>query len=160
MAVYDYNYKKSFNFNNFMQFKIPKNNDKYYWTRHSIGKMKQYGLSAQRVLRVIRSPQRIEKGIVKNTIAVMQPASTRIKDGQRIWSREIWAMYQMKNQNAKIKNQNYNLKLKNGEKNLKASKLMDLIPGKLKIISAWIYPGISPKNNPIPEDILREIEEL
>jgi hypothetical protein len=28
---------------------------------------------------------------------------------------------------------------------------------KLKIISAWRYPGVSPKRNPIPEDILAEI---
>ena len=28
---------------------------------------------------------------------------------------------------------------------------------KYKIISAWRYPGVSPKRNPIPEDILSEI---
>ena len=32
-------------------------------------------------------------------------------------------------------------------------------PDQIKIISAWRYPGVSPKNNPIPDDILREIEE-
>ena len=142
-----------------MRFKIPKNTEKYYWTRHSIGKMRQYGLSAQRILRVIRSPQRIEKGIVKNTVAVMQPASTRIKNGKRIWSREIWAMYQIrKTRNAKRVTQDPELKKK--KENLEHSRLIKLIPKQLKIISAWIYPGISPKNNPIPEDILREIEEI
>ena len=142
-----------------MRFKIPKNTEKYYWTRHSIGKMRQYGLSAQRILRVIRSPQRIEKGIVKNTVAVMQPASTRIKNGKRIWSREIWAMYQIrKTRNAKRATQDPELKKK--KENLEHSRLIKLIPKQLKIISAWIYPGISPKNNPIPEDILREIEEI
>ena len=142
-----------------MRFKIPKNTEKYYWTRHSIGKMRQYGLSAQRVLRVIRSPQRTEKGIVKNTVAVMQPASTRIKNGKRIWSREIWAMYQIrKTRNAKRVTQDPELEKK--KENLESSRLIKLIPKQLKIISAWIYPGISPKNNPIPEDILREIEEI
>jgi hypothetical protein len=29
--------------------------------------------------------------------------------------------------------------------------------GKKKIISAWRYPGISPKRDPIPEDILQEL---
>jgi hypothetical protein len=31
---------------------------------------------------------------------------------------------------------------------------------KIKIISAWRYPGKSPKNNPIPEEILNEIKSL
>ena len=58
-----------------MQFKIPKNTEKYEWTQHAVIKMKQYGLTAQRILRVVKNPQRVEEGIVKNTIAVMQPAS-------------------------------------------------------------------------------------
>jgi len=48
-----------------MNFKLPKNTEKYLWTEHSAYKMKQYGLSAQRVLRVIRAPWRKEEGIVK-----------------------------------------------------------------------------------------------
>ena len=58
-----------------MQFKVPKNTEKYEWTQHAIVKMKQYGLTAQRILRVVKNPQRVEEGIVKNTIAVMQPTS-------------------------------------------------------------------------------------
>ena len=157
-----------------MQFKIPKNTEKYYWTRHSIGKMKQYGLSAQRVLRVIRNPQRTEKGIVKKTIAVMQPASTRIKDGKRIWSREIWAMYQARragNPKSKIPNskQNPNSKFKTSNsipnsklvlENYRGFQILNSANQQIRIISAWVYPGISPKNNPIPEDILREIKEI
>ena len=79
-----------------MQFKAPKNTEKYEWTQHAVIKMKQYGLTAQRILRVVKNPQRMEEGIVKNTIAVMQPASLSTKDGKRVWSREIWAMYQIK----------------------------------------------------------------
>lgn len=30
----------------------------------------------------------------------------------------------------------------------------------LKIISAWRYPGVSPQKNPIPGDILAEIEDM
>jgi len=37
---------------------------------------------------------------------------------------------------------------------------MKLKAKKLKIISAWRYPGKSPKNNPIPEEILKEIRSL
>ena len=78
-----------------MQFKTPKNTEKYEWTQHAALKMKQYGLTAQRILRVVKNPQRVEEGIVKNTIAVMQPASLSTKDGKRVWTREIWAMYQL-----------------------------------------------------------------
>jgi len=129
-------------------------------------------LSAQRILRVIRSPQRIEKGIVKNTVAVMQPASTRIKNGKRIWSREIWAMYQTReagNSKFKISNskqiQNFRPRRRACRRagtslGLAKFKILNSANQQIRIISAWIYPGISPKNNPIPEDILREIEEI
>jgi len=92
-----------------------------------------YGLSPDRVKRVIRSPKRVEEGIAENTIAVMQP-STNLKKPS-----EVWVMYQQKNQNAKIKNQNFGRKI---------------------IISAWRYPGISPvgKAIPIPADILEELK--
>ena len=122
-----------------MQFKIPKNTEKYEWTQHAVHKMKQYGLTAQRILRVVKNPQRTEEGIVKNTIAVMQPTSLSTKNGKRVWTREIWAMYQVK---SKIKNQR--------------SKIFET--QKIRIISAWRYPGVSPKRNPIPDDILRELE--
>ena len=29
-----------------------------------------------------------------------------------------------------------------------------------KIISAWRYPGISPKRNPIPDEILEELRAI
>jgi len=31
---------------------------------------------------------------------------------------------------------------------------------KINIISAWRYPGVSPKRNPIPEEILNEIRSI
>ena len=31
--------------------------------------------------------------------------------------------------------------------------------GAIKVISAWRYPGVSPKRHPIPDEILRELEE-
>jgi transcription antitermination factor NusG len=124
-----------------MQFKVPKNTEKYEWTKHAAYKMKQYGLTAQRILRVVKNPQRVEEGIVKNTIAVMQPASLRTKEGKRVWSQEIWAMYQIK---CKVQN----------------AKLKTISNQKVRIISAWRYPGVSPKRDPIPEDILRELESM
>ncbi|MFA5871738.1 MAG: hypothetical protein WC858_03355 [Parcubacteria group bacterium] len=146
-----------------MRFKIPKNTEKYEWTQHAAYKMKQYGLTAQRILRVVKNPKRTEEGIVKNTIAVMQPASTRFvrlpaspnqgestrggptslrtKEGKRVWSSEIWAMYEKK-----VKGQK--------------SKVKSFETPKIRIISAWRYPGVSPKRDPIPEDILRELESM
>jgi len=135
--------------NFFMQFKIPKNTEKYEWTQHAAFKMKQYGLTAQRILRVVKNPQRTEEGIVKNTIAVMQPASLRTKDGKRTWSQEIWTMYQLRCR-AISKSQ---FPISKQIPNLKT-----ISNHKLRIISAWRYPGVSPKRDPIPEDILRELE--
>lgn len=124
-----------------MQFKIPKNTEKHEWTQHAIFKMKQYGLTAQRILRVVKNPQRVEEGIAKNTIAVMQPSSFNTKDGKRTWRREIWAMYQIK-------------------RKAKSAKLKTISNQKIRIISAWRYPGVSPKRDPIPEDILRELDSM
>lgn len=168
-----------------MQIKIPKS-DKYEWTRHAQYKMQQYGLSPQRVVRVIRNPERVEEGIVPKTIAVMQPASIKFKDGKKTWSQEIWAMYQLRGSGAISKLQFPISKPQVVEQgslrgrqisNLKFQKLQTtnqkLHPVKycsavatsalfhrVKIISAWRYPGVSPKNNPIPEEILNELAEM
>ena len=137
----------------FGNFKAPKNDSKYYWTRHSVGKMMQYGLSAQRVKRVIRSYERIEEGIAKNTVAVMQPnAIKRDSEGAKKWSQEIWVMYQTPK--ASIKNEGNADKLISDLKNKLVGK------NQCKIISVWRYPGVSPKNNPIPDDILDEVGDL
>ena len=166
-----------------MNNKGPKNDGKYEWTEHSKFKMQYYGLSPQRVLRVIRAPYRTETGIVENTIAVMQPGGNVKKgpakskwgkasfgDGEsevsadgKSWSSEIWVMYQIRNQESgdrgqeikKLKSQIKNIKLEE-----KAEKLMKLIPKKLRIISAWRYPGVTDENDPIPAEILREIEGI
>jgi hypothetical protein len=133
-----------------MQFKDTKNTEKYEWTQHAVFKMKQYGLTAQRILRVVKNPQRTEEGIVKNTIAVMQPTSLRTKDGKRVWSQEIWAMYQLRSRGAISKSQfPISKKIPNSK---------TISNHKLRIISAWRYPGVSPKRDPIPEDILQELE--
>ncbi len=119
--------------------------------------MRQYGLSAQRVTRVIRNPERTEVGIVENTIAVMQPSSIKYKNFKKIWSQEIWVMYQISARGGKVKSSK--LKVQSKIPNSKFQKLQTTNK-KLKIISAWRYPGISPKNNPIPGEILREIRTI
>lgn len=128
----------------------------YFWTEHSLYKMKQYGLSEQRIRRVIRAPFRTEEGIVPETVAVMQPASAKTIQGKPAWNKEIWVMYTIR----KAKNSKSETRNPKQIQKLEAKKLIGLQANKLKIISAWRYPGVSPKRNPIPEEILREIQAL
>lgn len=157
-----------------MRWKSPKNSEKYYWTQHVQEKMHYYGLSEQKILGVIRKPKRIETGIAENTVAVMTSVGNASKNkksskwgissddgGEREkWSQEIWVLYQIKNHDLKTDEQK---KLEAQIKKIKKEKaktLLNLMPKKLIIISAWRYPGVSPKNKPIPEEIMREIEEI
>ncbi len=106
-----------------------KSDDKYYWTKHSLYKMRYYGLSGQRIKRIIRHPARIEEAIVPNLIAAMQPS------GKKIYS-EIWTIYALAKSNVK------------GQMS------------RVKVITAWRYPGKSPARNPIPQEILNEIKNV
>lgn len=65
----------------------PKTRETVTWTHHAREKMKFYKLSEQRLLRVLRHPKRIERGIVPHTTACMQRTSTKRPT-------EIWIMYQ------------------------------------------------------------------
>jgi len=115
--------------------KPPKNTDKYQWTHHVFGKMLYYGISENRIQRIIRSPKRVEEGIAPETIAVMQPAGTKKYQ-------EIWAMYKLAKR-ANSKSQIPNSKQK-----------------KIKIITAWRYPGKSPERDPVPKEIIEEVRRL
>lgn len=117
--------------------KIIQNPEKIYWTRHARGKMRYYGLSENRVKRVLRRPDRKELGIALNTIAVMQRTGTKKHPS------EIWLMYQKTS-----------FKYQKPKSNKKARII--------RIISAWRYPGKSPKGQPppIPEDTLWELKKL
>lgn len=121
-----------------MQFKLPKNSEQFVWTNHSIDKMRQYGLSEQRVRSVLHTPKRKEEGIAPNTSAVMQSTGTKKNPT------EVWVMFQeiqprrpeesglRPQASEKIKFQNDDEKFKNN------------FGKKLRIISTWRYPGISP----------------
>jgi hypothetical protein len=113
-----------------MELKIPQNTERFEWTLHSIAKMKQYGLSENRVKRVINNPKRKEVGIAPKTIAVMQPNSSK-------HSYEFWAMYSC----------------------VAGSRFAGQ---KIRIITAWKYPGRSPIKGPIPIplDILEELGDI
>ena len=111
-------------------FKIPKDNDKYRWTSHVVRKMMHYRLTPSRVLRIVRVPERIEKGVVPGTLAGMQRTGSHAKPT------EIWAMWR--------------------EEDTKKDVLS--VPRRI-IITAWRYPGVSPVREavPIPEDVLSEL---
>ncbi len=64
------------------------------WTHHARGKMRYYGLSEQRVRRVMHSPKRVEEGIAPKTVAMMQPGSATSDKRQATWKYEIWVMIQ------------------------------------------------------------------
>lgn len=103
-----------------------------------------YGLSSDRVKRVIRSPYRSEKGIAPNTIAVMQPGKTHPAQAGKpaSWKEEIWVMY--------------------AEKKTHPQEKQNFIGKKKVIITAWRYPGKSPIREaiPIPADILEELKSI
>jgi hypothetical protein len=128
-----------------------KRNGMFVLTRHAEFKMRQYGLSEQKIRGVIRNPRRREEGVAKDTVAVMQPVSPkRDAKGIETWKQEVWVMYQKRS----TKNgQQKTVDAKSGPRYLLS------VDCCLKIISAWRYPGVSPKRNPIPEEILRELEE-
>jgi len=101
-----------------------KDDKETHWTLHIRNKMRRYRLSQGRLRRILRHPQRREKGIAEDTEAAMQLAETKKPS-------EIWLMYQ-----------------KQGRKTI--------------MISAWRYPGVSPKGEPIPipEDALEELKKF
>lgn len=116
-----------------MLFKLPQNTEKIHWTNHVKNKMKQYQLSERRVLRIFRKPGRKEEGIAPQTVAVMQPSGTKKNPT------EVWMMYQT----VKVKSKDQKFK-------------------KIKIISAWRYPSVTPvgKKPIIPDDALSELESV
>lgn len=107
--------------------------EKYLWTKHSLYKIKHYGLSEQRVKRIIRYPTRTEEAIIPGMIAAMSPC------GRKNYS-EIWTIYQLVKR-ADIK-----------------YKILNTKYSQIKVITAWRYPGKSPARNPIPKEILEEIK--
>lgn len=116
-----------------MNFRKPENTNRIAWTKHSIEKMQFYNLSENRLKRVLRNPDRKEEGIAPETLAVMQ------RTGSKKHPTEIWVMYQPTAGQPK------------------ADQFR-----KIKIISAWRYPGMSltGKKIPIPEDILEELNKI
>jgi len=123
---------------------------KIIWTSHSKIKMKQYGLSVSKLLNILRRPERKEKAIVPDLVAVMRTNKKIVKTPSLLktsttgpgnkWKPikapgEIWLMYK-------------------DAKSVKDGAIR-------KIISAWRYPGITKPGEdiPIPDDILLELKQ-
>lgn len=73
---------------------LPKDNLRFKWTQHIKNKMVFYGLSQAQVIRVFRSPERLETGVAEDTVAGMQTKKKTSKQKPNI--EEIWVMYQKK----------------------------------------------------------------
>ena len=138
--------------------KDPKNSEKYYWTEHAKRKMRQYGLSAQRITRVIRRPMRTESAITgDHMIAVMQPQSMRRgADGQRTWTSEIWVMYKIV---APHKN-DVDAKGSHDQKMQEFLARVSQSQKQIRIVSAWRFPGKTEPGDALPDEIMAEIAEV
>lgn len=122
---------------------------KYIWTNHAKDKMRHYRLTESRITRIIRHPTRTEESVLEGAIAAMQPA------GGKQYS-EIWVMYVIESEKSNMKKE----KLADEEMPEKFRQILSPQQGRIKIITAWRYPGKSPARDPIPEDILSEIRNL
>ena len=112
----------------------------YIWTSHAKYKMQYYRLSEARVKRVIHSPKRIEEGIAEDTVAMMQPA------GSKAHPYEIWVMLS--------RSKNHESRIMNNKEELRVNS------SKLKVISAWRYPGRTKAGEALPKEIIRELREV
>lgn len=115
-----------------MKIVFPKDDGSIAWTNHIKGKMVQYQLSAARIRRVLHSPKRREEGIAPGTVAAMQELGGKKKT-------ELWVMYQ--------------IAAKGKEQGARSA------PSKIRMISAWRYPGITKPGRPIPipDDVWEEL---
>lgn len=156
-----------------------KDNEKILWTRHALDKMRHYRLSESRLKRIIRHPARVEEGVLEDAIACMQPS------GGKKYS-EIWVMYVLvgmggfrgdmfsrpdssapaadfANSQAKfsrLRREPSKLRPPLSRKHITSTAHQLFGGSKIKIITAWRYPGKSPARDPIPAEILREIKNI
>ena len=126
-----------------MKFKEPKDTETILWTEHAKEKMRFYRLSERRLRNLLRNPEREEKGVAPGTAAIMQPAKSKKRKS------EIWLMYQL------IKTKKRKLRHPKSTKDV-----LKKTP-KIRIISAWRYPGRSPVGKPpIPQDVIEDLRKL
>jgi len=146
-----------------MFLKFPKDDAQYSWTDHIKRKMIRYQLSEAKIKRVLKNPDRKEAGIAPDTLAAMK----RNDRGDK--KEEIWLMYQRADKRGQPRRQMqtdapYQSKLDTRQAQINAdsprkSALSLRESARIRMISAWRYPGVSPKNKaiPIPDEIAEEL---
>jgi len=72
---------------------LPKDDLRFKWTAHIKNKMLFYHISKLSVLRILKTPNRVEEGIAQNTHAAMKIQKSFGKDKKES---ELWLMYQVK----------------------------------------------------------------
>lgn len=135
----------------------PKDDARYSWTSHVWAKMRQYGISESRIKRIVRFPTRTEEGIAEGTVAVMQPSNPVRVDGKQTWKQEIWVMYKLEGTRPRASSK---LKSQSSKLGKTPFQPFNSSQSKIKVITAWRYPGVSSKRDPVPEEIIREVQRL
>jgi hypothetical protein len=131
-----------------MDIRTIKNDREKFWTNHAKLKMLQYGISPVAVKKVLNHPWRVVEGIAPETIAAM------IRKDSKKTQKELWVMYQKRKSHSPAY-------LSSVEQAGGAEKLKSKGPrSRIRIISAWIYPGVSPKGKEIfiPDDVWKELD--
>jgi hypothetical protein len=122
-----------------MLIKFPQDDKQFSWTVHIKNKMLYYGLSEQQIRKVLKSPDRVEEGVAEATSAAMK------RRGTKKTPEELWVMFA---ERKKIRPT--------------AGINLDSKKGRLIMISAWRYPGVTKPGAsiPIPDDILAELAKI
>lgn len=138
---------------------MPFQDGKYIWTNHSRQKMRYYRLTESRVKRIIRHPTRVEEGILEKGIAVMQPASASAPAGR--------PASPVRSQTPEASDCAFGHRTSNRVRGKNYSEIWTMYiiakeprEKKIKIITAWRYPGKSPERDPIPRHILQEVRKI
>lgn len=97
--------------------------------------MRHYRLTPQRIKRIIRYPARLEQGVAEGAIAVMQPARG---EGRKSFSTRVSGR----------------------ERYSEIWAMYAPMRQGIRVITTWRYPGRSPLRDPVPQEILREIQAL
>ncbi len=137
-----------------MLFRFPKDDKSFSWTTHVKNKMLFYRISEQKIKSILRSPDRKEEGIAPDTLAVMKRNDKPSK------KEELWVMYAQKSKDeSDIAKMSSRPTRRDPDIASDSDRLEKFKVRKMRIISAWRYPGVTKKGNeiPIPHDILEEL---
>lgn len=163
--------------------------EKYLWTNHSKMKMRHYRLTESRIKRIIRHPVRIEEGILEGAVACMQPAEGKryseiwtmyVVDGAVPSSKQFrntsrpasagLAQHSVRRpafsgdhaaappDGFEIVSTRPRQRSRHGDNTFVP--VLTVKKKRIKVITAWRYPGKSPQRDPIPPEVLREIRSI